>query len=279
VSYSDNLTIYAYCFEQPILLTRLLSCTFIFYTAKAAAAKEEKKERKAQQKALRKARRQRLRLFRARYRFFSNSARGDCYTKSISFLLYGTEKHHRRVRAELVNIMRNNPEHFAEYMQDGMSLDKYLEIMSKDRVWCDEAAIAATPFLSKCPVEIYCDSLDYNVPLTYATFDGDANMNNDPICVYRVGRVHFMAMKPKITSDESRLSDTVLSELSVDKDEESDDDAETLLPQSVVSQGSAASKPDDDGDEEGESDEDTDEGEYQSYISVCILVHYKSPKL
>lgn len=46
MSYSDNLTIYAYCFEQPILLTRLLSCTFIFYTDKAAALKKQKREKK-----------------------------------------------------------------------------------------------------------------------------------------------------------------------------------------------------------------------------------------
>ena len=152
--------------------TSVIIVHFIPYTAKAADA-----QKREELKALHAKRQQQLEDAKEVLECISNGGGGDCWPRLIAQLLYGSERSHSQIRKDLVAIIKKYPLYFKHFMQDGMPLEEYLDKVSKDNEWCDEAVIAATAILVNRPVMIYCDSLNFNVPLTYYPF-GDADADS-----------------------------------------------------------------------------------------------------
>ena len=181
---------------------------------------------------------------KANHILIDNTAAGGCYPKSLSIDVFGDESHDQELRLQMVNIIRDHPSHFKKFMQDGMKLSTYLKNLSKNKTWFDEAGIAASAILLNRPVNVYCDSLKYPVPIVYNNPFDDAN-NEDPFLVYRQGEAHFMLMKPNPKDSDNGS----VSELS----DEDEDESDTLLP---VSEGSATSDLDEESFKSASSDFD-----------------------
>ena len=67
---------------------------------------------------------------------------GNCFFRSISHQLYGTEVRHPQIRALAIQHLINNPEHFVEYNTDQSWLH-YLQSMSTLGTWADHIIIQA----------------------------------------------------------------------------------------------------------------------------------------
>ena len=206
----------------------------ISYTAKAAELERELERRKARQALLEAQRDAQLKRAAKLNIRIPNRAKGACWYRLVSQHLYGTERYHKRVRENIIGIIKQNPEYFSQFM--GMHVDNYLAEHSKLSQWADEVVILATAILLDRPIMVYCDSLKYPVPKTYYPFgDGDADMS-DPLLVWRSGEVHFEAMQPKLQSDD----ESAISGLS-GEDNDNEDDSNTILPNSEASEESVAS--------------------------------------
>ena len=67
---------------------------------------------------------------------------GNCFFRSVSHQLYGTEDHHPQIRALAIQHLINSPEHFVEYNTDQSWL-QYLQSMSRLGTWADNIIIQA----------------------------------------------------------------------------------------------------------------------------------------
>ena len=127
--------------------------------------------------------------------------------------------------------------------------------------WIGEPELPAIAMLARVPVCVYDVSGRHEEPLWYPCNPDDDHAwvwsevdRNAPPMVFRLQGRHYEALVPR------------------PEDSSSEDGSDTEL--SVLS-GSASNEEDDEVDEVDEEDEvveeDKDEGEYQSYISVCIF--------
>ena len=67
---------------------------------------------------------------------------GNCFFRSISHQLYGTEDRHPQIRALAIQHLINSPEHFVEY-NTHQSWLQYLQSMSRLGTWADHIIIQA----------------------------------------------------------------------------------------------------------------------------------------
>ena len=67
---------------------------------------------------------------------------GNCFLRSVSHQLYGTENRHPQIRALAIQHLINFPEHFVEYNTDQSWL-QYLQSMSTLGTWADNIIIQA----------------------------------------------------------------------------------------------------------------------------------------
>ena len=70
-------------------------------------------------------------------------ADGNCFFRSISHQLYGTEDHHPQIRALAIQHLINCPEHFVEYNTHHQSWLQYLHNMSTLGTWADHIILLA----------------------------------------------------------------------------------------------------------------------------------------
>ena len=67
---------------------------------------------------------------------------GNCQFRALSHQLFGTQAHHKEVRAEAVAHIRANEEVFAPFFTGG-EMVRYLAAMGRDRTWGDELTLRA----------------------------------------------------------------------------------------------------------------------------------------
>ncbi|KAL5546145.1 hypothetical protein UlMin_005832 [Ulmus minor] len=77
------------------------------------------------------------------YDLTENKVQGDgnCQFRALSDQLYGTPEHHKRVRHEIVNQLKSQPEIYEGYVP--MEYDDYLEKMSESGYWGDHVTLQA----------------------------------------------------------------------------------------------------------------------------------------
>ena len=80
---------------------------------------------------------------------------GNCFFRSISFLLYGTAKHYREIRASVCELIDLRREHYQPFMTNE-GVDDHLKSMRKNGTYADEIEIRGACYLFDLPLEIWC---------------------------------------------------------------------------------------------------------------------------
>ena len=78
---------------------------------------------------------------------------GNCFFRSVSHQLYGTEDRHPQIRALAIQHLINSPEHFVEYNTDQSWL-QYLQSMSRLGTWADNIIIQAVANINNLRINI-----------------------------------------------------------------------------------------------------------------------------
>ena len=199
------------------------------------------------------------------YDVVKNKGGGDCLPRAGSHQMYGTEEHFMRVRSGIAGKMRRFPSYFSEFMEDNETLEEHITRYTLARGgWIGEPELPAIAMLARVPVCVYDVSGRHEEPLWYPCNPDDDHAwvwsevdRNAPPMVFRLQGRHYEALVPRPEDSESSEdgSDRELSVLSGSASNEEDDEVDEV----------------DEEDEVVEEEKDEGEGEYQSYISVCIF--------
>ena len=79
---------------------------------------------------------------------------GNCFFRSVSFLIYGTAAHYQVVRAsicEVIDVRRKLNRHFVP----NVDIDLHLSKMAKNKTYADEIEVRAASELYELPLEIW----------------------------------------------------------------------------------------------------------------------------
>ena len=198
------------------------------------------------------------------YDVVKNKGGGDCLPRAGSHQMYGTEEHFMRVRSGIAGKMRRFPSYFSEFMEDNETLEEHITRYTLARGgWIGEPELPAIAMLARVPVCVYDVSGRHEEPLWYPCNPDDDHDwvwsevdRNAPPIFFRLQGRHYEALVPRPEDSSSEDgSDTELSVLSGSASNEEDDEVDEV----------------DEEDEVVEEEKDEGEGEYQSYISVCIF--------
>ena len=85
----------------------------------------------------------------------------NCYFRSVSHQLYGTEDRHPQIRALAIQQLINCPEHFVEYNTDQSWL-QYLQNMSTRATWADHIIIQAVANTNHLRINIIESALNFS---------------------------------------------------------------------------------------------------------------------
>ncbi len=86
---------------------------------------------------------------------------GNCFFRSVSHQLYGTEDRHPQIRALAIQHLINRPEHFVEYNTDQSWL-QYLQNMSTLGTWADHIIIQAVANTINLRINITESALNFS---------------------------------------------------------------------------------------------------------------------
>lgn len=76
------------------------------------------------------------------------SGDGNCFFRSLSKEVFGTERFHKWIRNQIVDYMKQRPTLFSLFIDGTETIDEHLEKMRSDKVWATTAEIfAAATFL------------------------------------------------------------------------------------------------------------------------------------
>ena len=78
---------------------------------------------------------------------------GNCFFRTVSHQLYGTEDRHAQIRALAIQHLINCPEHFVEYNTDQSWLH-YLQNMSRLGTWADHIIIQSVANINNLRIHI-----------------------------------------------------------------------------------------------------------------------------
>lgn len=90
-----------------------------------------------------------------RLKHFSVSSDGNCFYRSLSLLLYGTENEHQKTRSELVSWMRGRETLIDQHLgYDGVATAERIDKQAKDGVWAEDFVLAAASLYYQAPVVV-----------------------------------------------------------------------------------------------------------------------------
>ena len=121
----------------------------------------------------------------------STKGDGNCYFRSISYILSGTEDNHQTIRDQVVSHMTNNlTTKLDNYMNQRVST--YLEqtSMDKDGIWATDAEIMATASLLGIDIVVYTQMGPAKEWLTYPASFSLCTQSDNAIYLENLGD-HF----------------------------------------------------------------------------------------
>lgn len=80
---------------------------------------------------------------------------GNCQFRALSMTLYGTQQHHREIRAKVVERMRARRHLYAHFVHEPYS--DYLERIAKDGEWGDSVTLQAASDIFDRKVQVFTD--------------------------------------------------------------------------------------------------------------------------
>lgn len=80
---------------------------------------------------------------------------GNCLFRAISHQIRGNETAHRQLRADACSYIREHPDQFKDFFEEGETIENYVYRMSQDMQWGDNYAISALAMKYKYKFIIY----------------------------------------------------------------------------------------------------------------------------
>lgn len=127
------------------------------------------------------------------------SGDGNCQFRSLSYQLYGSQKHHAYVRARAVAHMRQNRADFEVFFEPG-EFDDWVESMAGLRKWGDELTLRAAADAFQCIIHVI-QSTPENWHLVYLPAGGTPVRR---LVVTYVAPIHYNSIKRDFARDTPR---------------------------------------------------------------------------
>ena len=123
---------------------------------------------------------------------------GNCFFRSISHQLYGTEDRHPQIRALAIQHLINHPEHFVEYNTHQSCL-QYLQSMSRLGTWADHIIIQAVANANNLRINITENEPNFSESTTISSIyaESEAHRRNlRDIYVGHLEELHYLSTTP-----------------------------------------------------------------------------------
>ncbi len=121
---------------------------------------------------------------------------GNCFFRSVSHQLYGTEDHHRQIRALAIQHLINCPEHFVEYNIDQSWL-QYLQNMSTLGTWADHIIIQAVANTNSLRINITESALNFSEStIVSSIYTQPEGRNARDIYIGHLDELHYVSTTP-----------------------------------------------------------------------------------
>ena len=121
---------------------------------------------------------------------------GNCFFRSVSHQLYGTENHHPQIRALAIQHLINCPEHFVEYNTDQSWL-QYLQNMSALGTWADHIIIQAVANTNSLRINITESALNFcESTIVSSIYTQPEGRNARDIYIGHVDELHYVSTTP-----------------------------------------------------------------------------------
>ena len=76
-----------------------------------------------------------IRLAKKDLRIKEVNGDGNCFFRAVADQLYGFEFYHMRLRRDVCDHLRANKEEYKYFIDNDISIDKYIRLMSRDGAW------------------------------------------------------------------------------------------------------------------------------------------------
>ena len=120
---------------------------------------------------------------------------GNCFFRSVSHQLYGTENHYPQIRALAIQHLKNCPEHFVEYNTDQSWL-QYLQNMSTLGTWAD-ANIQAVANTNSLRINITESALNFSESTIISSiYTEPAGRNARDFYIGHLDELHYVSTMP-----------------------------------------------------------------------------------
>ena len=121
---------------------------------------------------------------------------GNCFFRSVSYQLYGTEDRHSQIRAIAIQHLINCPEHFVEYNTDQSWLH-YLRNMSTLGTWADHIIIQAVANTNNLRINITESALNFSEStIVSSIYTQPEGRNARDIYLGHLDELHYVSTTP-----------------------------------------------------------------------------------
>lgn len=80
---------------------------------------------------------------------------GNCFFRALSMIIYGSQEEHDRVRRNIVEMMKQNPEIFIALLPPGRTIQQHIEVMKTSRVWATQVEVQAAVEVYGVPLYLF----------------------------------------------------------------------------------------------------------------------------
>ena len=134
---------------------------------------------------------------------------GNCFFRSVSHQLYGTEDCHPQIRALAIEHLINCPEHFVEY-NTYQSWLQYLQNMSRLGVWTDHIIIQAVANKHNLRINITESAPNFSESTTVSSIYTGSEARRRSIYIGHLDELHYVSTTP-ITSITQSVSTELIN--------------------------------------------------------------------
>ena len=146
---------------------------------------------------------------------------GNCFFRSVSHQLYGTEDRHSQIRAIAIQHLINCPEHFVEYNTDQSWL-QYLQNMSTLGTWADHIIIQAVANTNSLRINIMESALNFSEStIVSSIYTQPEGRNARNIYIGHLDELHYVSTTPITQSFSVQTNQTSAKTKSNSRDSQS----------------------------------------------------------
>ena len=140
---------------------------------------------------------------------------GNCFFRSVSHQLYGTEDRHPQIRALAIQHLINFPEHFVEYNTDQSWL-QYLQSMSTLGTWAENIIIQAVANTNNLRINITESAQNFSESTTVSSICAESETQRRGLRDIYVGHLeelHYVSTTPIRPTTQSISSEITKSKI------------------------------------------------------------------